>query len=70
MDIFTRIVLPYAVVDGQSARNIIDLLRRRGIDPGQSFWVDMVDSGVVIEQSRAARPVPGECQFRRIRSAA
>lgn len=70
MDIFTRIVLPYATVEEQSTRKIIALLRQRGIDPGQAFWAEVTEAGVVIEQSRDAKPLPGECQFRKIESAA
>ena len=70
MDIFTRIVLPCAVVDQQSTRNIIALLRKRGIDPGHAFWAEITAAGVVIEQSREAKPIPGECQCRAIGSTA
>ena len=70
MDVFTRIVLPYDTVDEQSSRKIITLLRQRGIDPGQAFWAEVTEAGVVIEQSRGAKPIPGECQFRRVESAA
>ncbi|MEA3544699.1 MAG: hypothetical protein U9R69_05695 [Thermodesulfobacteriota bacterium] len=70
MDIFTRIVLPYAVVEEQSSRKVIALLRQRGIDPGQAFWAEVTESGIVIEQSRDAKQIPGECQFRRVGSAA
>ncbi|MFK5927004.1 MAG: hypothetical protein QM483_10270 [Desulfuromusa sp.] len=64
MDIFTRIVLPYATVEEQSTRKIITLLRQRGIDPGQAFWAEITEAGVVIEQSRDAKQIPGECRFR------
>lgn len=70
MDIFTRIVLPYDTVEEQSIRRIIALLRQRGIDPGQAFWAEVTEAGIVIEQSRDAKPVPGECQFRKVGSAA
>ena len=61
MDIFTRIVLPYDTVEEQSTRKIIALLRQRGIDPGQAFLAEVTEAGIVIEQSRDAKPVPGEC---------
>ncbi len=70
MDIYTRIVLPYDTVEEQTVRNIIDLLHRRGIDPGQAFWAEVTEVGVIIEQNRAARPIPGECLFCKIGSAA
>jgi hypothetical protein len=70
MDIFTRIVLPYDVVEEQSTRKIIDMLSKRGIDPGQAFWAEVTEAGIVIEQSCDAKPVPGECQFRKVGSAA
>lgn len=64
MDIFTRIVLPYDVVLGQSVREIVTTLRERGIDPGQTFYAEMTGRWVVIEQSREAKPIPMDCQFR------
>lgn len=64
MDIFTRIVLPYNVVLGQSVREIVTTLRERGTDPGQTFYAEMAGRGVVVEQSRDAKPIPGGCQFR------
>lgn len=70
MDIFTRIVLPCDDVTRLSTRKIVTLLRSRGIDPGQAFWVEIMADRIVIEQSRDAKPIPGDCQFRRIGSAA
>ena len=64
MDIFTRIVLPYEDVLGQSVREIITTLRDRGIDPGQMFYAEIAGRGIVLEQNRDAKPIPGECQFR------
>ena len=69
-NIFTRIILPYDTVEEQSSREIIALLQQRGIDPGQVFWAEVTEAGIVIEQSRDAKPLPGECQFRRVGSAA
>ncbi len=70
MNIFTRIVLPYGDVEKLTTRKIIAMLRKRGIDPGQAFWAEVTEAGVVVEQIRDAKPVPGKCQFRRVDSAA
>ncbi len=70
MDIYTRIVLPSDEVTRLSSRRIVAVLRNRGIDPGQAFWVEITADGVIIEQDRDAKPIPGDCQFRGISSAA
>lgn len=70
MDVYTRIVLPGDDVTRLSPRKIVAILRNRGIDPGQAFWVEITADGVVIEQNRDAKPIPGDCQFRKISSAA
>ncbi|WP_321389977.1 hypothetical protein [uncultured Desulfuromusa sp.] len=60
----TRVDLPYKIIETQSARKIIVLLRQRAIDSGHAFSAELSEVGIIIEQCRDARPVPGACQFR------